>query len=259
MRLQWLGQAGFVLELADQKIVIDPYLSDSLAKKYAESMFDHVRAHPPPVDPHELKCDLVICTHRHTDHMDGETLRALIEVNPDLQICVPRAETEHARAIGIEATRIVNMRVGEVLEPLPGFSLNPIPAAHETFSVDASGDHRFLGVVMSTPGYAIYHSGDCIPNADISEMLRDIDIDIALLPVNGRDDYRLRNGVPGNFWIDEALELCEEAGIATLVGHHFGLFEFNTVAPKLLDRAAAMSPAKVSWVRPTLGQWLTFN
>jgi hypothetical protein len=30
-RLYWLGQAGFVLESEGRRLVIDPYLSDSLA------------------------------------------------------------------------------------------------------------------------------------------------------------------------------------------------------------------------------------
>jgi L-ascorbate metabolism protein UlaG (beta-lactamase superfamily) len=257
VRLQWLGQAGFVLELADQTIVIDPYLSDSLAKKYEGALFTHTRGHPPPVEPDELKCDLVICTHRHTDHMDGETLQALTAANPGIQICVPRAEVNHARTIGIDPERIIEMRAGESFGPLPGISLTPIPSAHENLSVDEQGDHRFLGVAISTPGKCVYHSGDCIPYDGLTDILRDARIDVALLPVNGRDGYRLRNGVPGNFWIDEALELCDMAGIPTLIGHHFELFDFNTVAPELLDRAAAMSPTNTLWIRPVLGQWLT--
>jgi L-ascorbate metabolism protein UlaG (beta-lactamase superfamily) len=258
VRLQWLGQAGFLLEFEDQTVVIDPYLSDSLAQKYAGSIFEHARMYTAPVDPNELKCDLVICTHRHTDHMDGQTLDALASANPGVRICVPRAEVEHARTIGIDPERIIEMSVGTTLEPLVGLSITPIPAAHERLSTDARGEHRFLGVVISTPDYCTYHSGDCVPYDGLIGYLKDAEIDIALLPVNGRDSYRLRNGVPGNFWIDEALELCDEAGIPTLVGHHFGLFDFNTVPPELLDRAAAKSPTNVTWIRPELTQWLTF-
>ena len=52
--LQWLGQAGFVLRLGGHTVVIDPYLSDSLAAKYAGTLFEHNRAFSPPVDPTEL-------------------------------------------------------------------------------------------------------------------------------------------------------------------------------------------------------------
>ena len=33
--LYWLGQAGFVLDIGAHRLLIDPYLSDSLAAKYA--------------------------------------------------------------------------------------------------------------------------------------------------------------------------------------------------------------------------------
>jgi L-ascorbate metabolism protein UlaG (beta-lactamase superfamily) len=257
-RLRWLGQAGFILQDQDRTIVIDPYLSDSLARKYAGSLFEHVRRHPPPADPRELVCDLVICTHRHTDHMDGATLTALTAANPDLRICVPRAEVEHAAAIGLERNRIVEMSAGETFRPLEGVSVTPIPAAHEQLSTDANGEHRFLGVIISTGTTTIYHSGDCVPYDGLADILRDAEIEIALLPVNGRDAYRQRHGVPGNFWVDEAIELCEAARIPTLIGHHFGLFDFNTVPPEHLDRAVAMSSTNVRWIRPEVGEWVKF-
>ena len=32
MKITWLGQAGLLFEIEDKTIVIDPYLSDSVAK-----------------------------------------------------------------------------------------------------------------------------------------------------------------------------------------------------------------------------------
>ncbi len=49
IRLFWLGQAGFVLEAHEKRIVIDPYLSDSLAEKYKGTPRPHIRMMPPPV------------------------------------------------------------------------------------------------------------------------------------------------------------------------------------------------------------------
>ncbi len=257
--LQWLGQAGFVLALGPHTVVIDPYLSDSLATKYAGTLFEHERLHPPPVDPSALACDLVICTHRHTDHMDAATLTALAAANPHLRICVPRAERHHAIAIGLDPARLIEMSAGRTIEPLDGVVITAVPAAHEELKTDADGEHHFLGVILHTESISLYHSGDCVPYDGLADTLRDADVDVALLPVNGRDDYRRRHGVPGNFWIDEALELCESAGIGTLVGHHFGLFDFNTVDAAHLDRAASMSPSPTRWVRLDVGERLTMD
>ena len=33
----------------------------------------------------------------------------------------------------------------------------------------------------------------------------------------------------GNFTVEEAAGLCEQLGIGWMIGHHFGMFESNTV------------------------------
>ena len=35
----WLGQAGFWIETGEARVLIDPYLSDSLAQKYADPQY----------------------------------------------------------------------------------------------------------------------------------------------------------------------------------------------------------------------------
>ena len=254
--IQWLGQAGFVIPVGTHTVVIDPYLSDSLAVKYAGTLFEHTRTFPSPVDPAELTCDLVICTHRHTDHMDCETLVALLGANPQMRICVPRAERDHAVALGLPPESLIEMSAGRSFVPLEGLTITPIPAAHEELQTNDDGEHHFLGVILETGAVTIYHSGDCVPYDGLAETLRSAKVDVALLPVNGRDGYRRRHGVPGNFWIDEALGLCQAAHIPTLIGHHFGLFDFNTVPPADLDRAAAMSSTTTRWILPTVGEWI---
>ncbi len=53
-------------------------------------------------------------------------------------------------------------------------------------------------------------SGDCVPYAGLDVALAKRRIDIALLPVNGRDDFRRSHGVPGNFTVDEARPILRE-------------------------------------------------
>ena len=251
---RWLGQAGFELSAGERTIVVDPYLSDSLAQKYAGRLFEHTRSFPPPVDPSELRCDLVVCTHRHTDHMDAATLMPLLGANPGLRVAVPRAERHHAIEIGLPAEALVEMSAGRPFSPLDGVTVTPIPAAHEELQVDADGEHHFLGVVIDLGGVTVYHSGDCVPYEGQADRLRELEVDVALLPVNGRDGYRARNGVPGNFWVDEAIELCEAARIPAMVAHHVGLFDFNTVPFDHLRRVADRSTTTRCLV-PDVGEW----
>jgi hypothetical protein len=61
------------------------------------------------------------------------------------------------------------------------------------------------------------------------------------LPVNGRDNFRKSQGIPGNFTLDEAVRLCVEAEIPAMIAHHYGMFEFNTVPAESIDQASKRS------------------
>ena len=78
--------------------MIDPYLSDTLAAKYAKTPYSHRRLSSPPATPDELGAvDLVLCTHHHTDHMDPGTLAPLARRLPGLRFVVPAASAALAQ------------------------------------------------------------------------------------------------------------------------------------------------------------------
>jgi L-ascorbate metabolism protein UlaG (beta-lactamase superfamily) len=251
--LYWLGQAGFVLRAAAGApvVVIDPYLSDFLAAKYAGAHFPHVRMMPSPIGAAELpRVDLVLCSHKHSDHMDPWTLPVLAREHPACRFVVPAPVTEHALGLGLPADRVIAAYADTVMEPLPGVRVYPLPAAHEHLELEADGNSPFLGYVVELDGWTVYHSGDCVPYTGLVERLRRHRVDLGLLPVNGRDAGRLARGVPGNFHWREALAICQAAGIPDLVGHHVGMFDFNTLSEAVLDAAIAANRSEVTWRKP---------
>ncbi len=243
--LAWLGQAGFLLRIGEAVLLVDPYLSDHLAEKYRGARFPHTRMMPAPIAPGTLpRVDLVVCTHRHGDHMDPGTLPVLAARHPDCLFVVPAAEMAHAAGLGLPPRRLIPAEAG-VLRPLrdTGLVLHPIPAAHERLEPDEHGHHRFLGYGIEVSDLRLYHSGDCIPYDGLAEAVRGFAPELALLPVNGRDAERAGAGIPGNFTLDEAIALCAETGVDCLIPHHFGLFAFNTADPAAIDAAAARQAA----------------
>lgn len=125
-----------------------------------------------------------------------------------------------------------------------------MPSAHEQLDITDEGS-RFLGYVIEVGGHRIYHSGDCVPFDGQVELLRALSPTIALLPVNGRDEYRRSNGVPGNFSLDEALSLCHDVGVPVMVAHHWGMFDFNTIDPALLHDRRDTYDGPVRWYIPS--------
>lgn len=254
--LVWLGQAGFWCDTGRHRVLIDPYLSDSLARKYAGQRHDHRRMMPPPILPETLpRPDIVLVTHAHTDHMDPDTLGPLARRFPDLVFVVPAARAEIAAARIGPAARLLTVDAGDTITPLAGLTLTVLPAAHETRERDALGRHVFLGYGIRTDTLCLYHSGDTIPFDGLVPALRALAPDIALLPVNGRDAARLAAGIPGNFTLDEAVATARAADVPFLVPHHFGMFAFNTCDAAQIARAAATSTAPVI-LMPVAGQGL---
>jgi L-ascorbate metabolism protein UlaG (beta-lactamase superfamily) len=234
--LAWLGQAGFLMRSAGLTLLIDPYLSNFLAQKYRGREFPHERLVPAPLDVADIeRLDFVLCTHRHSDHMDPETLAAIAARHPGCGFIVPAAEVDHARALGLPAERLLPVDAGESVAPADGLVVTAVPAAHETLEHDAAGRCRFLGYVVRVAGLSIYHSGDTVVFPELSGILGRSTIDCGLLPVNGRDEFRATRGVPGNMTAREAIDLCRTVGIPLLVPHHFGMFAFNTASEADLD------------------------
>jgi len=125
------------------------------------------------------------------------------------------------------------MRVSESLE------IRVIASAHEMLQTNTRGEHHFLGFILRAGNITLYHSGDCVVYEGLAQRLREERVDVALLPVNGRDPTLTARGVAGNMSFAEARDLCAAAGISLLVPHHFGMFAFNTADPAELRQQIA--------------------
>jgi L-ascorbate metabolism protein UlaG (beta-lactamase superfamily) len=229
IRLQWLGQAGFLIESKKEKIMIDPYLSDSLAEKYKGSIFPHQRMMPIPVAPEKISgVDVYFSTHQHADHLDEHTVAAISRTNPNCRFVIPASSRDSPKAKSIKAENLI---FADAFSPfkIDKIKVYPIPAAHEILSIDEAGHHNFLGYIISMDGIVIFHSGDCVPYDGLIKNLSDFKVDIALLPINGRDEIRKAAGILGNFTLTEAVELAHLAGFRYTIGHHYGMFNFNTI------------------------------
>src|SRR5690606_6532809 len=79
-----------------------------------------------------------------------------------------------------------------------------IPAAHETFEYDSTNGHRFVGYIIELNGVKMYHAGDTLVYPELVTMLKEEKIDLAFLPINGRDFFRNTRNIVGNMDVREA-------------------------------------------------------
>ncbi|MEZ4768934.1 MAG: MBL fold metallo-hydrolase [Caldilineales bacterium] len=151
------------------------------------------------------------------------------------------------------------IEAGERRQLAEDIAVEAIAAAHEGLDVDAAGNHKYLGYVISVGDLRLYHSGDCVPYPGLEQLLAGKQIDVAFLPINGRDAYRLSRGVPGNFTLDEAIALCRATEIGHLVGHHWGMFDFNTIDRDLAETILRRDAGSLHWVLPEIGETYTIR
>ena len=229
LHLWWLGQSGFLIQSGPWRLLVDPYLSDSLTAKYATTDKPHVRMTKRVVDPEALR-DVIFVTasHAHTDHMDPETFRAIREHNSP-QLIAPRAARQvAAERWGQDKTGIILMSDGES-HGWVDVSVQAVASAHESVERDGDGNSKYLGYVFRLRGKRVYHSGDTVLYDGIVEALRPHEIDVALLPINGRAPERR---VAGNLSGREAARLAKEIGAKLVIPCHYEMFEFNTADPR---------------------------
>ncbi|HEY2147001.1 MAG TPA: MBL fold metallo-hydrolase [Pirellulales bacterium] len=229
LHLWWLGQIGFLLQCDGRHLLVDPYLSDSLTAKYAATDKPHVRMTERVIAPERLDfINVVASTHNHTDHFDPDTLGPLLAVNSELAIVVPAANRAiAAERLGIAPDRLLTIDDGQTLEA-GGFAITAVPAAHETIERDEQGRLRFLGYLIGAGGLTVYHAGDTVLYDGMVERMGEHQIDVALVPINGRDPSRR---VAGNLWGREAAWLARRIGARLAIPCHYEMFEFNTASP----------------------------
>ena len=229
LHLWWLGQSGFFVRHGRSFALLDPYLSDSLTRKYAGSDKPHVRMSRRVIAPERLAfASVVSSSHNHTDHLDPNTLKPLLAANPDLELVIPEANRAFvAERLNIDTFRPIGLDGGTTVT-VNRYEFTGIPAAHETVDRDEAGHCKYLGYVIRVGPWTIYHSGDTVLFDGLLDRLRQFRIDVALLPINGRAPERR---VAGNMTGIEAAQLAHAAGARLVIPCHYDMFEFNTASP----------------------------
>jgi L-ascorbate 6-phosphate lactonase len=227
LTITWLGQAGFLLQAGGTSLLLDAFLSP------------HPDRQTPASDPAGYR-DLagVLATHEHWDHLDLPSWPTLQRGSPEAPFVVPLPVVDQATGAGLPPERVLGASPGERLT-LGGAEVVPVPARHGVHVADAynfgeelsGGACRYLGYVVTLGGARLYHAGDTIDYPGLAERLRELDVDLALLPVNGRDADREAQDIVGNLDAGEAADLAARAGVDAAVPMHYDMFAVNPGDP----------------------------
>ena len=199
--LFWLGQASFLIKNSLGEILaLDPYLSDMV-----ERMDGFKRLMMPVMEPEELDADIILVTHYHGDHLDLDSLPAMMKPATKLFCC--SQSFPECLNINISESQMTLMKVGDI-RTIKGFTIEAVFADH------GDGAPAAMGYIVETDGVRIYFSGDTSYQRSRMKHAADQDIDILIVPINGeygnmneRDaammaaQVRARLTIPSHFWL----------------------------------------------------------
>lgn len=226
----YLGQESVLILHKGRFLLFDPYLTDSVDRATAGGKVVWKRSYPSPIDPHELDfIDYVFCSHAHGDHTDCETLSAVSKASPKARFLGSQPVADKYASAGISSDRILCVKADQPVELETDLTVTPIPAAHEELHPTEDGSYKELGFIVDMGGIRMYHAGDCCPYDGLIERIQGVDV--GLMPINGRDYFRLSQNIIGNFDAPEAIRLAKAAGMSLLIPLHFDLYDVNSVNP----------------------------
>lgn len=221
-----LGQVGVIIKGPDGVIYVDPYLTDSDGTGGSLG-----RSFPPPLRPEETtNANTVLLTHDHIDHTDPDTVMPMAKSSPGARFIAPYTSRDTLIEAGLDSERVETPTVGEPLE-VAGARVTAVPSAHTELEHDSERGYPYLGYVLEWNGVTVYHSGDTVIHEGLMEALSGWKIDIAFVPINGRDFFRTRDGIVGNTDFREAAHLAEELDVGVIVPTHYDLVPENSVDP----------------------------
>jgi L-ascorbate 6-phosphate lactonase len=249
--LRWLGQAGFRVDWPGGSLLIDPFVSDHPLRRYPFENRSEVTA----------DVDWVLITHEHADHLDVGLVSGLAASSRQFGLVIPEPLAAQVKAIAPGA-HVHSVRPGDTAQLDAAVTVEAVTACHAVEIADGYSDRppdgpvRYVGYLMNLPGVCIYHAGDTIVSDQLISSLRGKRIDVALLPVNGRDYFRERQGIVGNMNAREAVQLAEALGARVLIPMHWDLVEGNTARPSaVVDEAEAIHARAHILVLARLARW----
>lgn len=201
MKIIFLGQAGLLFDLDGVRVMVDPYLSNSVERVEPKNY----RRQPIDGEYFDIKPDILILTHNHLDHTDPETLEKLFSRHNGICVLASGNAWQTARKFGGD-NNYVRFNRGTVWTE-KNIRFEAVHAEHS--------DDMAVGVIISYGGKSYYITGDTLYN---KKVIKDINvpIDAVFLPING---------VGNNMNMTDAAQLAREIKAKIAVPVHFGMFD----------------------------------
>ena len=224
MKVTWLTQAGLLFENDKIKILVDPYLSDSIGE------VEPKKKRRMPIDESflSLKPDVILITHDHRDHLDTATLDHYLK--GDGSVTVLSGEAAYKKLLSYGGDHNYVLLAPHSVWSEKGVTFYSVHAEHS--------DRTAVGFIIDDGKETFYVSGDTLYNYDVIDDVLDLapdGVDFAFLPING---------VGNNMNARDAADFAYEIGAKAAIPLHYGLFDDLTPDAFDFDDRIILEPYK---------------
>ena len=223
----WLGHAAMLVKMGSKNVLIDPVLSQRASPL---NFYGPERKTPPPIDVEHLpNIDVILISHNHYDHLDKQTIDALLKRFPSLICMVPlglkrwfiRCGAIHVHELDWWEQRAV----GDV-------QIHFVPARHWSMRTPWDRNHSLWGGwVLTHLTDSFYFSGDSGYTPRLKEIGERLGpFSLAALPMGAYEPRWFMHSQ--HMDPADSVRLFQELGCQRAFGMHWGVFE---LADEALD------------------------
>jgi L-ascorbate 6-phosphate lactonase len=237
----WLGQSGYAIKIGGLIMYVDGYFTNSPG-----------RSVPPKIRGDQVSnADIIMGTHDHSDHIDRAAWVDIAKASPQAVFVVPAGIVSTLeRELPALGGRLIGINDGQTVN-CKGLEITGVASAHEFLDYNPeTGLYPYMGYSVSDGTVRFYHSGDaCIYEGMISKIRQTGHLNVAFLPINGRDAVRLRANCIGNMTYQEAVDLAGTLRPDLTVPGHYDMFKHNSEDPqKFADYFSLKYPGLKYWI-----------
>ncbi len=219
----WWGHSFSTVELPGTTVATDPLMSRRLF---------HLKRDSPPPPTAATRCDVVLVSHLHHDHLHMPSLRRF---HDDIPIVVPRGAVAAVKSL--ERLNVIEVEPGDRLE-VAGARIDVLPADHHARRLKTPGSPGAVpvGFRFAAGEESCWYPGDTamMDFSFISE------VDLALVPIGGWGPSL----ADGHIDPLQAARAVAQVGARWTVPVHYGTFwpavlRTNTAAHRYWFRSPA--------------------
>ncbi len=209
----WLGHATFYMQLDSVKILCDPVFGNIPLVHRLTSF---------PVNPNDLKPDIILISHGHYDHLDLKSLEKLNIYNKKIKIVMPSSLSNYIKK-SADITELAWYKEKNIF----GLTITSLPASHwHRRGLFDFNKALWCSYAIKSKHKTLFFAGDTAFDNHFKEIKsKGYNIDITLMPIGAYKPVEIMKQSHLN--PQEALDATKILGAKTMIPCHYRTFKLS--------------------------------